>query len=137
MLQKAVHFPSYARVLEHRVMFGDRGLLMSPMTTKTSTADNMQPCLAPLPTTKAAERVPLCSTRHLAPLYVDLMTDTNLLGIPLLRHSEAVSIHAVKGLFKVYKNQMQIGTVYSALLDVWSTQQDPGLKPACSRSMLK
>ena len=62
------------------------------MTTKKSTGDNMQPCLTPLPTTKGAERVSLCSTRHLTPLYVDLMTDTNFLGIPLLlsanqRHS--------------------------------------------------
>ena len=56
---------------------------MSPITNKNSTGDNMQPCLTPLPTIKAAERVPLCSTRHLAPLYVDLMTDTILLGIPL------------------------------------------------------
>ena len=32
--------------------------IMSPMTNKNSTADNMQPCLTPLPTTKAAERVP-------------------------------------------------------------------------------
>ena len=70
----------------------------------------MQPCLTPLPTTKGAERVPLCSTRYLAPLYVNLMTDTILLGIPL-------SIQTVKGLFKVYKNQMQIGTVFSTLLD--------------------
>ena len=57
---------------------------MSPMTTKNSTSDNMQPCLTPLPTTKGAESLPLCSTRHLAPLYVDLMTDTILLGIPFL-----------------------------------------------------
>ena len=56
---------------------------MSPMTTENSTADNMQPCLTPLPTTKDAERVPLCSTQLLAPLYVDLMTVTNMLGIPL------------------------------------------------------
>ena len=57
---------------------------MSPLTNKNCTGDNMQPCLTPLPTAKAVERVPLCSTRHLAPLYVDLMTDTILLGIPLL-----------------------------------------------------
>ena len=57
---------------------------MSPRTTKNSTGDNMQPCLTPLPTTKGAERVPLCSTQHLAPLYVDLMIEINLLGIPLL-----------------------------------------------------
>ena len=57
---------------------------MFPMTTKNSTVDNMQPCQTPLPTPKDAERVPLCSTRHLAPLYVDLMTDSILLGMPLL-----------------------------------------------------
>ena len=57
---------------------------MSPMTTINTTGDNMLSCLFPLPTTKAAERVSLCSTRHLAPLYVDLMTDTNLLDIPFL-----------------------------------------------------
>ena len=91
---------------------------MTPMTTKNSTGDNMQPCLTPLPTTKDAERVPLCSTLHLAPLYVDLVTDTIF---PFSQcHLEALSIHAnhaVKGLFKVYKNQMQIGTVFSTLLD--------------------
>ena len=53
---------------------------MSP----NSTGDNMQPCLTPLPTTEGAERVPLCSTQHLVPLYVGLMTDTHLLGISLL-----------------------------------------------------
>ena len=52
--------------------------VMSLMTTKNSAGDNMQPCLTLLPTTKVAERVPLCSTRHLAPLYADLMTDTIL-----------------------------------------------------------
>ena len=41
----------------------------------------MQSCLTPLPTTKSAERVPLCSTRHLEPLCVELMVDTNLLGM--------------------------------------------------------
>ena len=55
------------------------------MTTKNSTVENMQLCLTPLPTRKGAERVPLYSTRHLAPLYVDLMTDTIFLGIPLQR----------------------------------------------------
>ena len=32
-------------------------------------------------------------------------------------HPEALSIHADKGLLKVYKNQKQIGTVFSTLLD--------------------
>ena len=44
----------------------------------------MQPCLILLPTTKGAERVPLCRTRYLAPIYVDLMTDTILFDILLL-----------------------------------------------------
>ena len=30
VLQKAVHFPSYARVFGHSVMFGERGLIDVP-----------------------------------------------------------------------------------------------------------
>ena len=106
--------------------------IMSPMTTKNSTGNNMQPCLTPLPTTKGAERVPLCSTRHLAPLYVDLMTDTNLFfSVP----SRGPSIHDVKGLFKVYKSPMQIGTIFSTLLDHYP--QSVIVVNACSRSIVE
>ena len=55
---------------------------MFPITTKTSTGDNMQPCLNPRPTTKGAERVPLCSTRHLAPLYFDLICYVSFFSVP-------------------------------------------------------
>ena len=118
---------------------------MSAMTAKNSTADNMQPCLTPLPTTKGAERVPLCSTQHLAPLYVDLMTDTILLGIPLLLSAiQRISLSILSKAFsKSTKNQLQIGTIFSTLLDDYphlvnvTTQEDPGLKPACSRSTVE
>ena len=32
-------------------------------------------------------------------------------------HPEALSIHAAKGLFKIYKSQLQIGRIFSSLLD--------------------
>ena len=91
---------------------------MLPITTKNSTGDNMQPCRIPLPTTKGAQRTPFCSTRHLAPLYVDLMPDSNLLDIPILL-SAIIQKHAVKDHFKIYKNQMQIVTVFSTLRDYY------------------
>ena len=52
-------------------------------------------------------------------LYVNLMGDTTLLGIPLLLSAiQRTSLsRTVKCLFKVYKNQMQIGTVFSTFLD--------------------
>ena len=94
-------------------------IIIYPRTTKNSSDDNMQPCLTPLPTTNSAERIPLFSARHLAPLYVDLMADTNLLGIPLLLSAiQRPSLSTLsKAFFKVYKNQVQIGTVFSTLLD--------------------
>ena len=111
-------------------MFGDRGLNNVTNVPKNSSVDKMQPCLTALPTTKGAERVPLCSTRHLAPSYVDLMTDTILLGIPSSQcHPEDSSIHTVKRLFKVYKNQMQIGTVFSTLLNSAAIPSIPAALP--------
>ena len=55
-------------------------------------------------------------------LYVDLMADNNLSGIPfLLSATQRPSPTTLfKDLFKVYKNQMQIGTVLSTLLDDYS-----------------
>ena len=51
--------------------------------------------------------------------YVDLMTDTNLLGIPLLLSAiQRPSLSTLpKAFSKPTKNQMQIGTVFSTLLD--------------------
>ena len=118
---------------------------MFPMTTKNSTSDNMQPCLTAVPTTKGAERIPLCSTRQLAPLYVDLMTDTNLLGISLLLSaiqrsspstlSKAFSM-STKTFYKSERYSAFCSMIIRSML-MWSTQEDPGLKPACSRSMVE
>ena len=111
---------------------------MSSMTTKNSTDDNMQSCLTP----KGAQRIPLCSTRHLATLYVDLMTDTNLLAIPLL--FSAIQKPFLCMLSKTFSKSTKTrckSERYSALCSMinrsvlmWPTQENPGLKPACSRS---
>ena len=118
---------------------------MSPMTTKNSTGDNMQPCLTPLPTTKGAESVPLCSTRHLEPLYFDLMTDSYLLGISLLLSAiQRPSPSTLSKAFSKFTKTRCKSELYSAICSMiirsvlmWSTQEDPGLKPACSRSMVE
>ena len=80
---------------------------MSPRTTKNRTGDNMQTCVTPLPTTKGVERIPLCSTLHLAPLYVDFMTGTYLIGIPPSSqcHPETIYILAVESLQKADANR--------------------------------
>ena len=111
-----------AEYLDTEWCFAIEAWIMSPMTNKNSTGDNMQPFLTPLPTTKGAGRVPLCSARHLAPWHYFVRYSPSFQC-----HPEDLSIHTVKGLFKVYKNQMQIGTVFSTLLDgqrkkiqVWS-----------------
>ena len=105
---------------------------MSPMTTKNCTGDNMQPSLTPLRTTKGAERVPLCSTRHLA-LYVD----TILLGIPLLLSAiQRTSLSTLSKSFSKSTKTKCKSERYSALCSMinrssvlmWSTQEDPGLK---------
>ena len=106
---------------------------MSPMTTKNSTGDNMQHCLTTLPTTKGAEREPLCSTRHLAPLYVYLMTETILLDIPLLLG--AIQRPSLSMLSKAFaKSTKTKPERYSTLCSmiirsvlIWSTQEVPNL----------
>ena len=111
---------------------------MFPLTTKNSTGGNMQPCLTPLPTTKGAERVGLCSTRHLAPSYVDLMIDTNLLGILLLLSAiQRLSLSTLpKAFSKSTKNANRNGIQHSVFsminrsVFMWSTPEDPGLKPS-------
>ena len=118
---------------------------MSPMTTKNSTVDNMQPCLTPLPTTKAAERVALCRTQRLTPLYVDLMTNTNLLGFPLLLSAiQRSSLYTLSKAFSKSTKTRCKSKRYSALCSMiirrvlmWSTQENQCVKPACSRSMVE
>ena len=104
---------------------------MSPMTAKDSTVDKMQPCLSLLPTTKGAERVPLCSTRHLAQLYVDLMTDTILLGIPfLLSAIQRTSLYTLSKAFSKSSKTKCKSERYSSLCSMinrsvlmWSEQE--------------
>ena len=106
---------------------------MSPMTTKYSTGDNIRTCLTPL-STKGAERVPLCSTRHLAPLYVTLMTDTNLFGIALLLSAiQRPSLSRLSKAFSKSKKTRCKSDRYSALCSMINVvnQKSRSMSEAC------